>query len=169
MVSMMPRSEAPATIRALRDDEQDVLARATVGNVNWSEPRFMFEQVVQTPALERYFTTWPAPGDFGLVAELEAQVAIAVAWLHHFPAAEPGYGFVDESIPELSIWVAAEHRGLGLGTRVLTELIKQARQRDLPGISLSVEPGNPARRLYERVGFLPAGRGFDAGTLVLRF
>lgn len=50
MVSMMPRSEAPATIRALRDDEQGVLAEATVGNVNWLGPRFTFERVGFIPA-----------------------------------------------------------------------------------------------------------------------
>lgn len=36
-------------------------------------------------------------------------------------------------------------------------------------LSLSVETGNPARSLYERFGFAPAGPEFDAGALVLRF
>lgn len=156
-------------IRPLRADEQSLLVRATVGNVNWSGPRLTWDQVVQTPALAHYFTPWPAVGDFGIVAETDDGAPIAVAWLRHFKASDPGYGFVDEDYPELSIWVAKTHRGIGIGTRLLTRLIEQAHEQNLRGISLSVEPGNPARSLYERVGFTSAGSDFDAETLVLRF
>lgn len=48
--------------------------------------------------------------------------------------------------------VLAEHRGKGLGTRVLKEcqrLCKAAGAR----LELKVAPGNPASRLYERQGF----------------
>lgn len=165
----MTRRPAPGTVRALRPDEQDLLARATVENVNWSGPRLTAEQVAGVPSLAHYFTPWPSNGDFGLVSEDAEGAPIAVAWLRHFAASDPGYGFVEESIPELGVWVVEEHRGAGLGTGLLTGLIEQARSQNLRGISLSVENGNPARSLYERLGFTPAGSDFDAGTLILRF
>lgn len=155
--------------RPLDGGDHDLLARATLDNVNWSGPRFTLEDVLHTPDFAHYFTPWPGAGDLGLVAESPAGTAVAVAWLRHFPASDPGYGFVDETIPELSIWVAQPHRGQGLGTALICGLIEQARSRHLPGISLSVESGNPARSLYERLGFVPAGTGFDPGTLLLRF
>ncbi|QGU04216.1 GNAT family N-acetyltransferase [Corynebacterium comes] len=150
------------TIRPLRADEQALLAQATLGNVNWAGPRIALDDIRTTPELSHYVAS-----DEGLVAEDGGPVG--VVWLRFFPADAPGYGFVDESIPELSIWVAEGHRGMGLGGQLLTEIIELAREKNMPGISLSVEKGNPARHLYERHGFLPAGGGRDPGTLVLRF
>jgi ribosomal protein S18 acetylase RimI-like enzyme len=48
--------------------------------------------------------------------------------------------------------LAPAHQGRGLGTRLLTELIDDARRADVP-IRLRVLRANPARRLYERLGF----------------
>ena len=155
-------------IRALRADEQDLLARATWGNMNWAGPRFTLEQVLQMPTFARYFTWWPGTHDFGLVADDAAGFPSGVVWLRYFDATAPGYGFVDESIPELCVWVAEGQRGRGLGTLLITAILEQSRSLALPAISLSVETGNPARLLYERLGFVPAGPYFDAGTLVIR-
>lgn len=155
-------------IRPLGNDEQDLLARATVGNANWPGPRFTFDQILQVPTFARYFTWWPGPHDFGLVAEDAGGTPVGVVWLRYFSAAAPGYGFVDESIPELCVWVAEGQRGRGLGSRLITAILGQARSLALPAISLSVEAGNPARLLYERLGFVPAGPYFDEGTLLIR-
>jgi ribosomal protein S18 acetylase RimI-like enzyme len=40
-------------------------------------------------------------------------------WSRCFTRDEPGYGFIDESIPELSIAVATDARGRGIGTALL--------------------------------------------------
>ncbi|MEW6644201.1 MAG: GNAT family N-acetyltransferase [Pseudomonadota bacterium] len=55
--------------------------------------------------------------------------------------------------------VIAEHaRGQGLGTDVLTALIRAEQTRGLTQVRLSVLlTNNGARRLYERLGFLVAG------------
>lgn len=82
-------------------------------------------------------------------------------------ADDPGFGFIDEATPELSIWVTEGERGQGIGGQLLDAAIRAARSKGLRRISLSVEEGNPARRLYERAGFTWAGSGFDPGTLVL--
>lgn len=125
--------------------------------------------MLQTPTFAHYFTLWPGSGDLGLVTESPSGTAVAVARLRLFPVSDPCYGFVDETIPEPSIWVAQPHRGQGLGTTLICGLIEQARTRHLPGTSPSGEAGNPARSLYERLGFVPAGPGFDPGTFVPHF
>ena len=52
--------------------------------------------------------------------------------------------------------VAAGHRGLGIGTRLLAAVREAARARGLRTISLDVYAFNAgARRLYEREGFAP--------------
>lgn len=52
----------------------------------------------------------------------------------------------------VDIAVLAAHRGRGLGTRVLQDCKRQAAAAGA-AIELQVEPYNPARRLYERLGF----------------
>jgi GNAT superfamily N-acetyltransferase len=157
------------TVRAIRADEQHLLVLATHGNVNWSEERFTLDQVMQTPDFVHYFAPWPRSGDLGLVAENAHDTPIGVVWLRFFETTDPGYGFVDATLPELSIWVSPDWRGGGVGTVLISRILDQARVGNLAGVSLSVETGNPARALYERLGFAPAGSDFDPGTLVLRF
>jgi ribosomal protein S18 acetylase RimI-like enzyme len=53
----------------------------------------------------------------------------------------------------VDILLGAEHRGAGTGTALLCDLVDEA-DRDGRDITLTVEATNPARRLYERLGFV---------------
>ncbi len=66
---------------------------------------------------------------------------------------DPGYGFVDDSTPEVGIAVVSELRGRGVGGALLRALMAAARSRGFGALSLSLERGNPAVHLYERHGF----------------
>lgn len=44
----------------------------------------------------------------------------------------------------------------GLGTELLRSVISECREAGETALSLAVTDGNPARRLYERLGFVPA-------------
>ena len=113
-------------------------------------PRF----VLQDPAIARYVQGWGTRrGDRGFVALVDASL-VGAAWLRWFPASDPGYGFVDESIPELTIAVSPDHRGEGIGSLLLERLLQ-----DVPSTSLSCDPQNPAWRLYLRLGFKPMPDG----------
>jgi ribosomal protein S18 acetylase RimI-like enzyme len=72
-----------------------------------------------------------------------------------------GYGFVDERTPELTIGVDTAARGRGVGTALLDALHRLAVEHGFEQLSLSVEPHNAARRLYERAGYREVG--VDAG------
>ncbi|MFK3908758.1 GNAT family N-acetyltransferase [Pseudomonas monteilii] len=50
-----------------------------------------------------------------------------------------------------------EHRGKGVGGRVLERLARWAVERHLPALRLMVFRGNPARHLYLRHGFVEVG------------
>jgi GNAT superfamily N-acetyltransferase len=93
---------------------------------------------------------------------------VGAAWYRIFSADEPGYGFVDEQTPELAIAVVPSQRGKGVGEQLLLALIERARQAGYERLSLSVEPGNPARKLYERHGFRVVDEGAEAWTMVAR-
>ncbi len=56
----------------------------------------------------------------------------------------------------MDVALAPPFRGRGIGTRLLSELIAEAAESGRK-LSIHVERDNPARRLYERLGFEPAG------------
>ena len=58
-----------------------------------------------------------------------------------------------DEIQLLNLMVAPEFQNLGIGSAVLRELLAGARQSGLP-VRLQVMKVNPARRLYERLGFV---------------
>ena len=113
----------------------------------------------------RYVRGWGRPGDTAVIA-LESGFPVGAAWFRLFNAAEPGYGFVDESTPELAIAVVPSKRGHGVGDELLVALIEKAQSAGYDRLSLSVEPGNPARKLYERHGFAVVDEGDEAWTMV---
>lgn len=53
----------------------------------------------------------------------------------------------------VDISLAPSARGGGIGSAILADVLAQAREEGLP-VDLQVEINNPARRLYERLGFV---------------
>jgi ribosomal protein S18 acetylase RimI-like enzyme len=102
--------------------------------------------------LKRYHEGWGRPGDAGVIAELDGE-PVAAAWYRLFTAEAPGYGFVDEKIPELGIAVEPLHRRKGIGATLLRALMVQAREEGFQALSLSVAVHNRSRMMYQRVGF----------------
>lgn len=122
--------------------------------------------VLRDPDLAHYVTEWPRASDLGVVAVDDRPVG--AAWLRFFTPDDPGYGFVDEVIPEISMAVVGHCRGQGIGTLLLDALITASRDKGIPALSLSVEPDNDARCLYEQAGFQQAGHHDGAITMILR-
>jgi GNAT superfamily N-acetyltransferase len=149
-------------MRPLQPSDALLLRVATWLNLNWCRQRFSFAQVDDDPHLAAYHRSAPV---FGFVSTTGSEPT-GVVWVTRFPADAPGYGFVRPDVPELSVCVLPGYRGCGLGAALMDAAVREARRRSLGALSLSVEAGNPARRLYERVGFAPAP-GLDPGTLVL--
>ena len=107
--------------------------------------------------LTRYVEAWGRQGDVALIGT-ERGHRIGAAWFRLFPASAPGYGFVDEATPELTIAVVPSRRRHGVGHDLLEELAEAGGGRRPSRISLSVEEGSPAVSFYERHGFERVGR-----------
>lgn len=72
-----------------------------------------------------------------------------------------------EALHLIDIALIPEVQGQGLGTLILTWLIEQARAGDRP-LALQVAFDNPARRLYDRLGFVVTQEGFPYSSMLCR-
>lgn len=117
------------------------------------------------PGLAVYVEDWGRPGDAGLIARVRGARAGAV-WVRRFRDDHHGYGYIDERTPELSIAVATDHRGRGIGRCLVTAMLVELGLRAVEQVSLSVETDNPARALYEGLGFVSRQAAEGAVTMV---
>ena len=111
----------------------------------------------------RYVKNWGRRGDAGVIASAGPN-AYGAAWYRLFPASAPGFGFVDEETPELTIAVVPSKRGHGTGAELLEALLVRAREDGFARISLSAEPGQTA--FYEKHGFRELRREDGTVTMV---
>ena len=112
------------------------------------------ESAKTNPDLAPYVTNWGGTGDVGVVAlDSETQAKVGAAWARRMPSGFPAYDYVDPRLSELAIAVRPESLGSGIGSALLTRLLEEARNVH-PGMVLSVRANNPAKRLYERLGFV---------------
>lgn len=100
--------------------------------------------------VERLETGANSAFDLPLLAEADGK-PVGLAW-----------GRIEE--PDLAtahlyqVWVDPDYRGLGIGQRMLEIVITWAKALDASTLELSVtDRDSPARRLYTRAGFAPAG------------
>jgi ribosomal protein S18 acetylase RimI-like enzyme len=155
------------TFRAADAGDLALLASLLGEAVAWQPdiPALDGAAVLVTPGLSHYLEGWPRRDDHGLVA-VDRQEALGAAWWRSFAAGEPGHGYVADDVPELAIAVLAPWRGRGIGTALMEALIVEARTRGLRALSLIVHNENPARRLYERLGFVAVGTRGDTVTML---
>ena len=111
----------------------------------------------------RYVRNWGRRGDFGLVAFDESLNLVGAAWYRIFRETEPGFGFVDEQTPELTVAVVPARRGQGFGHELLEGLLARAQKEGHPAVSLSAPKG--ATKLYEGYGFRALNEEDDTVTM----
>lgn len=103
------------------------------------------------PIVAAHLAGWKRQQDFGFVAERQ-RTAVGAIWARQFSPEEDPAFYVDERTPEISVAVRQQARGQGIGQRLLHALIAEAARRGVR-LCLNVRHDNPARRLYERMGF----------------
>lgn len=162
------RADSAFTLRPATADDVDLLTDMTLEAFNWDpeRPAVTMSQLRADPALRRYVQGWPTAGEQGTVAETADGEPIGAAWWRYFPVDAPGYGFVAEDVPELSLAVASGWRGRGVGRALLRALIEQARGAGLARVSLSVERSNHAAGMYASEGFEVVDGDENADTMV---
>jgi GNAT superfamily N-acetyltransferase len=113
----------------------------------------------------RYVQNWGRRGDAGVVA-IEGPHSYGAAWYRLFTKEEPGFGFVDEQTPEMTIAVVPSRRGKGAGKELLEALLERARADGYAAVSLSAAPDQIP--YYEKFGFETIREGDHAVTMLRR-
>jgi GNAT superfamily N-acetyltransferase len=101
--------------------------------------------IIHRPEFARYVEGWGRAGDTGFVAHNPKDgMLLGAVWLRR-PIDKT------HAAPELAFAVKPEHRRHGIGTALLTQLVRANPEQST--ISLSFVAGKPVLRLYERFGF----------------
>jgi GNAT superfamily N-acetyltransferase len=117
-------------------------------------PKPASRDVLRQPEISKYVAGWGRRGDHGFVAhEKRGGALIGAVWLRQ-PTDKSG------AVPELAFAVKQEHRRHGIGTALLTQVVRA--NPDQSTISISFVAGKPVLRLYERFGFKVIDRQRDS-------
>ncbi|RUR01077.1 GNAT family N-acetyltransferase [Labedella endophytica] len=142
-------------LRPAVGEDARFLADMLVEAANWSpasrRPRV---QVLADPTLAPYVSGWMRPGDAGLVAESPSGDPLGACWFRLFDQSRPGQGFVAGGVPELTLGVSPLWRAQGVGRELLRGVATVARSSGYARLSLSVDRGNFAQRLYVSEGYV---------------
>lgn len=114
-------------------------------------------EILNQPEILKYLCNWGRQGDIALVAIDSSEKPVGAIWTRLFDETNKTYGFIDKNTPVLSMAVLPEYRDQGIGTLLLNEMIRKAKNSGFISLSLSVDPKNPALHLYERHGFVKVG------------
>ena len=136
-------------LRPARADDRDFLLRLYASTreeelrlVDWSDEQKAAFVQQQFEAQDAYYREHYDPATFDVIeVDGEAAGRLYVArW--------------EDEIRIIDIALVPEYRGRGIGTRLLRDLLDEAAASG-KRLSIHVELNNPARRLYERLGFGP--------------
>jgi GNAT superfamily N-acetyltransferase len=141
-------------IRPLLANDEPILREMLYQGLSSTGNHQPSREILQRPEFSHYAGGWGRAGDTGFVARDKKDGSVLGAvWLRK-PIHKP------DAPPELAFAVKREHRGHGIGTALLTQLVRS--NPDESTISVSLVAGKPVLRLYERFGFKVARKGPNA-------
>lgn len=159
----------PIGLRPAAQEDLDLVKRTLYAALSWDpdDPIPEFETVVRHPDIAIYHEGWMRRGDDGVVAELESGEFVGMAYCRQFEESEPAQAFLDPTIPELAVGVKPPYRRQGVGTQLVERLHRSRASSGVQRMSLSVNAGNPAIRLYQQLGYREVRRHGDAIVMVV--
>ena len=95
------------------------------------------KDIINHPDLQIYISDFGKKDDICYVAEVEGKVVRAV-WTRIIN----DYGHIDDETPSLSISLLKDYRNLGIGTKLMKQIILALKEKGYKQVSLSVQKVN---------------------------
>ncbi len=107
------------------------------------------KSIIYRPELQVYVSEFgKKKHDIAFVAEIDGKIVGAV-WVRIMNDS----GHVDDNTPSFAISLYKEYRGKGIGTELMKEMLDTLKARGYERASLSVQKGNYAAKMYQKLGF----------------
>ena len=150
-------------IRNLREDETELLKDFLYEAIFIPEGvKPPDREIIEQPELRIYYEEFGAGrADHCIVADDNGKVVGAV-WTRIMD----DYGHVDDETPSFAISLYKEYRGLGIGTRLMENMLALLKEKGYVRASLAVQKANYAVRMYEKVGFKTVGENDEEFIMV---
>ena len=113
--------------------------------VNWNETQKFDFLLMQFNAQRQHYLNYFPQAEYSLICQSENR-----------PIGRMIVNRSGEEILLMDIALLPEYRNTGIGTCLIRDLLNEAQMKGQP-VNLYVEVFNPARRLYERLGFSKVG------------
>ena len=137
-------------IRELRQDEVKILDtflyEAIFVPEGVSAPS---KDIINQPELQVYVKDFGKNnGDLCLIAQVDDTI-IGAVWVRIMD----DYGHIDNETPSFAISLLKEYRNYGIGTELMTQMLRKLKIQGYKQASLAVQKMNYAVRMYKKVGF----------------
>jgi ribosomal protein S18 acetylase RimI-like enzyme len=130
--------------RPALDQDFAYCRRVYFAEMDWIIRELHLDEVAQAESFRQQWN----PTQVRIITLNGADTDNDIGWLQSFP--------LDDEIFLSQLFVERAHQRCGIGTEVMNRLMKEAEQLNR-AVRLDVVKINPARRLYERLGFRIVG------------
>lgn len=159
-----------ASIRKILSAEYPLLEDIMYEAIYHPDPQNPYpKDVIYYPQVRVYWDNWGNGKDDHCLLALIANKPIGAVWIRTFQGKIKGCGYIDEQTPEIAIALFKEYRNQGIGTELMQQMILLMKEERFKQVSLSITKGNPAIRLYERLGFKVIDENEEDYIMLLRF
>lgn len=105
--------------------------------------------IIQKPEVFAYIDGFGKKSDDIALVAVVNKVVVGAVWVRCID----GYGHLEKGVPEFAISLYPEFRHLGIGTKLMKEMLIELKNRGYKKTSLAVQKENYAVRMYSKVGF----------------
>ena len=86
------------------------------------------KSIIHHPQLEKYTYHWGKEHDLAFIAETKRE-KVGLIWTRLFTRKNPGFGYFDDSTPELGMAVKPDYRNKGIGCMLLIRFFREMEKR----------------------------------------
>lgn len=165
----MNQIDSSIIIRGIRPSEIPFMENIMYEAIYHPDPMKPYpKDVIYLPQVRVYWDNWGTGTDDHCLVAIVNDKIVGAVWIRTFHNELKGCGYIDEQTPEIAIALFEAYRGKGIGTQMMEQMIVLMKSKGYAQVSLSITKGNPAVRLYERLGFLTIDENEEDYIMLMR-